>query len=151
MTARKPVHLLYRVVEEAVFAPADIARRMDRVFRAIEASKTWGGLARRMPKEDYEQLMRQQFDEDGEPRPPASARFESTDIGGYADGDYPIWLQAIMDQWLPVDLLKKYASKESTMLSGSYWAIAEENVAALVADLRARGFVVTEASELEFR
>jgi hypothetical protein len=103
-----------------------------------------------MPKGDYEQLMTQQFDEDGEERPSSSAPFESTDIGGYADGDYPMWLQPMMDQWLPADLLRKYASNESTMLNGSYWAIAKENVDALVTELRARGFVVTEAPELEF-
>jgi hypothetical protein len=145
-----PTHLYYRVVEEAVFAPKDVAIHNHRVREALEQSTTWGELKDAMPPEEYEELMRSQFDDDGEPRPTRDESFDASYISGYADGDYPAWLQPAMDKWIPIELLMKYGSREATTLNGDYWAIPEVNVAALVDELRRQGFVVTERSDLEF-
>lgn len=143
-------HLYYHVVEEAVIAPAELAVRSDRIHRAIEKSRTWGGFRRLMPPDDYEALMRSQFDDDGEPRPCASDKFSAECVHGYADGDYPTWLQPQMAQWIPEELLRKYGSWELTTLNGPYWAIPGSNTPQLVDELRKIGYTVTERSDLDF-
>jgi hypothetical protein len=144
------IHLYYRVVEEAVFAPEDVALENHRIHEALETSRTWGDLKDTMPPEAYEELIRSQFDEDGEPRPAPFDIFNADKISGYSDGDYPPWLQPMMDQWIPRDLLTKYGSLAASVLNGNYWVIPASNVAGMVEDLRLQGFVVTERPDLKF-
>ena len=143
-------NLFYRAVESAVFAPKSLAEKTDRINRALNKSKTWGGFRRRMPPDEYEELMRQEFDEVDEERPDASEWFDSSSISGYSDGDYPDWLQPRMDEWLPVDLLRKYAKRERSTINGDFWHIPESKASALARELRTRGYRVTKKPDLEF-
>jgi len=111
-------NLVYRAVESAVFAPKSLAEKIDRINRALDKSKTWGGFRRRMPPAEYEDLMREQFDEANEERPDASEWFDSNSIHGYSEGNYPPWVQPRMDEWLPLDLLRKYAKRERSTING---------------------------------
>jgi len=143
-------NLVYRAVESAVFAPKSLAEKTDRINRALNKSKTWGGFRRRMPPDEYEDLMREQFDEADEERPDASELFDSDSIYGHAEGDYPPWLQPRMDEWLPLDLLRKYAKREGSTINGDYWHIPEAKASALARELRSRGYKVTKKPDLEF-
>lgn len=39
-----------------VFAPPDVAEKVDRIHRAIEQSESWGEFRQRMPTQDYAHL-----------------------------------------------------------------------------------------------
>lgn len=152
MTADQPDNfdLVYRAIEIAVFAPRVLAERMDQIHRALSHSKTWRQFKKNMPPDEYEEVMRQEFDEAGERRPNLSDAFNASSISGVGDGDYPRWLAPNMDEWIPLDLLEKYATREATTINGDYWDIPETEAAGLAKELRSRGYKVTEECELEF-
>ena len=90
------------------------------------------------------------FDEMGERRPRSTDAFTSQSVPGYADGDYPPWLQQEMGELLPAELLERFAVREDTWLNGSYWFIPEDNLAAICDALRAQGWKLERAQDLEF-
>lgn len=140
--------LVYRVVEEAVFAPRYLARAIDQIHKAIDESGTWGKFKKAMPAADYEELMKWQFDDQDEPRPDPEDEFDTDSVEG--GGDYPPWLQPRMGEWIPHDLLDRYGKWVTTSLDGNYWAIPGVLATRLAAELRARGYKVAKADKLEF-
>lgn len=142
--------LVYRKCETATFAPRQIAEWVDQIHRALWNSKTWSQFRRRMPPEEYVRLMKSEFDEIGEPRPADRAKFEATMISGVGDGDYPPWLAQRMADWIPLDLLEKYATNEASVLNGNFWEILEEDAEKFANELRALGYTVTEMPDSEF-
>ena len=117
--------LLFRDVPfngELVFARPDRAAYVPRIHSATEESATWGEFREVMPPTDYSTIM-ECFDECGEPRPDEQGAFDSEQVPGYSDGDYPPWLQQEMINVLPVEILSRFGTRESTFLNGSYWAI----------------------------
>jgi len=86
---------------------------------------------------------------DGEDPPNETDAFEASNIAGAEDGDYPRWLQADMDSWIPRELLLKYGENATSRLNGRYWDIYEGAAEALANDLRALGYTVAP-SELEY-
>ena len=72
-------------------------------------------------------------------------------IPGYCDGDYPDWLQAQADQFVPTDLLETYGEEVTTTLNGSYWRIPAENIDELLIALKWRKYELTEKPDLNFR
>ena len=142
--------LVYRTDAMAVFAPRWIAERVDQIHRALWSSTTWGEFRSLMPHDEYERVMYRQFDEDGTDRPNDEQAFEATMIWGVGDGDYPPWLAQNMADWIPLVLLEKYGSYETSRLNGDYWEIPEENAENLAEELRALGYTVTEMPDSKF-
>ena len=141
--------LVYRKCETATFAPRELAEWVDQIHYALDQSKTWGQFRKLMPPDEYERFMKETFDEDDEPRPSARARFDAS-MTGVESGDYPPWLAPMMDQWIPRQLLDKYATKVATTLNGDYWHIEEEDADSLAEELRALGYRVTELPDSAF-
>jgi hypothetical protein len=141
--------LVYRKCGTATFAPRKLAEYVDQIHHAISQSNTWGQFRKLMPSDEYQRFMKEHFDENDEPRPPARAKFDAGTTG-LESGDYPPWLAPMMDRWIPRDLLDKYATKEATTLNGDYWEIQEEDADSLAGELRALGYRVTELPNSEF-
>jgi hypothetical protein len=142
--------LVYRKCETATFAPRQIAEWVDQIHRALRHSKTWLQFRKLMPPDEYTRLMKEQFDEDDEPRPADRAKFEASMISGVGDGDYPPWLAQRMAEWIPLHLLEKYATYEASRLNGDFWEIPEDDAESLANELRELGYTVTEMPDSEF-
>lgn len=151
--------LLYRVVPHnggVVFAEEERAREIASIHHAIENSTTWGDFKAAMPPKEYEKIIEWYMegieyddDVDEEPQPPEP---EEPFDGDFliCEGDYPPWLQAEMGRVIPHDLLHRYGKSTETFTSGDFWNIPKTNIEPLVAELRALGFEVEEAQDLEF-
>lgn len=138
--------LLYRMVGHnggAVFASENRAVVIAQIHCALKA-ENWGDFRQRMPAAEYERVMRVEFNEVEQERPADTERFWG--IAGSTEGDYPSWLQPMMDYLLPADLLQRYAVRRDTFTSESYYEIYAEQVEPLAAALRDRGYEVERAA-----
>jgi hypothetical protein len=145
--------LLYRVAElngGVVFARADRAMFIAKLHRGLNRARTWGEFRKAIPPAEYSQLMRENFDEQGEKRPRSSDPFSGEEIGGWCDGDYPPWLQQEMEQLAPDALWDDVATHEETQLNGSFLMIPEKNLKAACKALRDLGWTLKRAQRLEF-
>lgn len=141
--------LLYTVTETGavVFAERARAESVARLRAAFEQSSTWGELRSRLEPAELSEVLRnmdlQPVDVDPE------APFDPDDVPGYADGDYPEWLQQTMLQWFPAELIPTYGQRMDSVLNGEFLQLPA-HVADEVADLlRQRGHAVTR-SDLRF-
>jgi hypothetical protein len=148
-----PMRLLYNIHPAnlgLVFAEPERAHFISRIHRAICDSATWREFRLRMPRDEYSRVMREWFDEQGEPRPRGADEFELEMVPGYCDGDYPDWLQAEMHKILPVEILEEFAIRENSMLNGPYIHINAEHLSAITSRLENLGYVVEDGTHLSF-
>jgi len=145
--------LLYRVSPYnggVVFAEPGRATLIAKIHTAIESSKTWGQFRNAMPREAYSQIVRTAFDENGEPRPKSTDPFSGEDVPGWSDGDYPPWLQQEMGDILPREVLLRFGEYKTTVLNGGFWLIPEEHLQDICDVLRAQGWELCCAQDLNF-
>ena len=55
-----------------------------------------------------------------------------------------------MEFAIPDDILDLFGEHKATFLNGDYWYISEENMEPMAEALRARGYVVEAAPDLDF-
>lgn len=129
-----------------LFAEREIARRAAQVFRAVAESKTWGEFRRRMPPEDWEEVL--EVFRDRETNVPSDdTPFSSDDLPKWGDDGWYIglWPPEESVDWFPEDLIEKYdgntdsANPNRDQLFMPNWA-AEE----IADELRTRGHRVEE-------
>lgn len=154
---RKKKETVYRLLynisqanEGLVFATPKEAIRISRIHNALCNLKTWKEFRSAMPQDDYSDLLRSNFDEQGEPRPKQTDEFDYGMIYGYEDGDYPEWLQQYMTRVLPDEIIEKYATHEDTFLNGQYYHIDPIHLPEIKAKLEAMGFVVEDGTHMSF-
>ena len=143
-----PSELVYRVGPAnngIVFATPERARCVA-VLNAALDSKTWGELRSRIPAEEWE-LLAEFFDKVPRPGKP----FKAEAVPGFSDGDWPPWLQKEIILVLPPPLVKKYAKPVMTSINGVYFHIEQDDLPALLAELKSRGIRATHAPDLEFQ
>lgn len=144
--------LLYRVVPHnggVVFAEEERARLIATIHHALETATTWGEFRSLVPPAVYVDCIEDmEFGDEDQTEPDPNELFDGPVL--MSDGDYPPWLQAEMDRVIPYDLLQRYGKSEQTFVSGDFWNIPKANIEPLVAELRALGFEVEEAQDLEF-
>jgi len=162
-TGRK-LHLVYKESpdgESIIITSRDRAIEIDRLRRAIETSETWGEFRQRIGPEAHEELFGEDFDdpdpdddsEDNNTNTPGAspdAPFDSYEVPGYADGDYPPWLAQEMDKHLPPEILERYGNYHESVFNGPFYKIDPEHRNAIVKDLTEVGFTVEEREDLEF-
>jgi hypothetical protein len=135
---------------DLVYACKSEATELDRIYAAIRDSKTWGEFRAAMPRDEYSEIIRRRFDDEGEPRPRSRDRFEPEAVPGYFDGDYPRWIQACMDSSLPEDVIRDFGRSSSTRLNGEYLELAPCDRLAINRRLRRHGYRVLDGSHLTF-
>ena len=144
--------------DSLVFAPPARAELVDCLHRAISESQTWGEFRRRMPKEEYGDLFADIFsadsndlEEDDSLREPAGEeKFDAESVPGFTDGDYPPWIAAEQDLYLPPDVLSAFGHSESSVLNGLFWIIDPGKREQLLGALKAKGYGLTEREDLQF-
>jgi hypothetical protein len=148
-TVRK--RLMYNICGDAlVFAEPDVARFISRIHEAISNSSTWEEFRRAMPRSEYSRMIREWFDDQGEPRPRGCDKFDAEQIPGYCDGDYPDWLQQTMDRVLPEEIMEEFAEGENSVLNGPYFHIDAEHLPEITARLKQLGYAVEDGTHLSF-
>jgi hypothetical protein len=136
--------------EDLVYAGESEAAELDRIYAAIHDSKTWGEFRAAMPRDEYSEIIRRRFDDNGEPRPRSRDRFEAEDVPGYLDGDYPRWIQASMSYSLPKDIVRDFGRSSCTRFNGDYLELAACDRLAINRRLRRHGYRVLDGSHLYF-
>jgi len=135
---------------DLTYARASEAIELDRIYAALRHSKTWSGFRAAMPPDEYELLIKQSFDEEGLRRPRPKIAFDPSQIAGYCDGDYPKWLQASMDRYLPKDVIRDFGRSAGTRFNGDYLELASCDRLAINRRLRRHGYRVLDGSHLFF-
>lgn len=136
-------------IDGVVFAEKAKAESVARIRQACDTATTWGEFRSQLTAEDWDDIV--DYNELDEDEYDPAARFDADNLAGYADGDYPEWLQATMLNWFPKELIAKYAGEEAdSVLNGEFLILPAERADEIASDLTQRGHSV-ERSELPFR
>lgn len=131
--------------DSVVFAERERAERAVQIRAAIEESTTWGEFRRALPPGEWDSYFLEHFEDCEEEVPDDDQAFDSDDVPGYAEGDYPEWLQQVQLDWFPPELIAKYGGDVgSTVLSGPVLDLPAERAGEIAAELRAMGHTVEE-------
>jgi hypothetical protein len=155
--------LFYRAVphrpDELVFAKPAEANRISQIQCALKHAKTWGEFKALMPAKDFAKVLESYVenlswnaeDDDVVEPPSKNEPFDPIScVRGFEEGDYPTWLQAKMDCVIPYEVLRKFGTRETTFLNGSYWGISSACEAEIVSELHHLGYVVQRRNDLMF-
>lgn len=134
--------ILYAVSETdaAVFAERSMAESVGRTRQAISESATWGELRKALDDEAAAELSVMLSDSDIVRTDDET--LDADDIPGYADGDYPTWLQQVMLDWFPSDLIDRYGARSNSVLNGEFIDIPGDCAEEVAEELRQRGHTV---------
>ena len=125
---------------ELVFAEPSEARRIDRIWHALEKAKTWGEFKRLMPACEHEMFEDCDAAEDDPfdaPMTPQKATIQT----GFRRG----WTTVI-----PADLLDRFGERLDTPLNGSFWSLSSRFEKEIVEELEGRGYRVFKRDDLFF-
>ena len=136
---------------DLVFATPNEALYIDELHKAL-GSQTWGEFRKRMPEDQYAEIIERLYEYLGEPTevPSDEDRFDPCLVPGFAEGDYPPWLQQGMEDNLPQEIIVRYGTWKSTVLNGNYLAIPPESEDEVVDSLKMLGFKVERRGDLRF-
>ena len=134
-------NLTWGVIEaqdQAVFAPTRQVEDLRQLRRALAESATWGDFRSQAPSqyvaEVHELVEEQPSDDDG---------FDPKVIPGYADADWPEWLQQEMLSWMPDDLTERFGKVGESVFKESALEIEAGVAEDLAGELEKRGFSCT--------
>jgi hypothetical protein len=151
-TAREIFYRISPANEGLVFAIVDDAFRNHAIRTALETSKTWSEFRQAVGEYEYHSVLSRMSVDISQPVvvPNNGDPFDHRRIPGYADGDYPEWLQSQMEQLLPADILAKFGERIATWFNGSYIHIDLSFEERLILALRKRGYEVHRRDDLFF-
>lgn len=148
--------LFYRDVPHMyslVFAPPYQAVRISQIHNAIRA-ETWGEFQSLMPKSDFLELVTIQHHNNCDGLfviPEPDEVFQPRTIcPAYLEGDYPDWLQARQDRWIPKEILDQWGSLEASVLNGPFWILDPQKEQQIVSELGERGIGAQRRDDLLF-
>ena len=152
--------LVYRTaphMDSLVFAPLEVALRIDQTHEALGAS-TWCEFTYLMPIDDLNEMLLERNNPEEDwlqedlfaiPGPAAAVDLEQL-CPQYFDGDYPQWLQKQQEYWVPKDILERWGRKDPTMLNGDFWMLETQYEAEILMQLKNKGLEVVKRDDLFF-
>jgi len=148
----KPEKYLYRInplTGSVIIATEQRARFVGQIQHALQNSRTWNEFKLAIPKDEYARIMGILAEDEIQPLEPTEL-FKPADIPGFSDGDYPPWLEAEVARVVPLEILKKFATYEQSVLNGPFWTIPAANCDAILEALTATGFILERAQDVPF-
>lgn len=138
-----------------VLAPPRLARYVSRIHDAINTSRTWAEFRVALPPGEYVAIMEYMVEHGTSMRglPAPNSPFNPEILPGYLDGDYPMWLQQEMSNYLDMlvlDVVERLAILESTPEHGSYLFIPPAAIDQLEEELYELGYELQHAPDLLF-
>lgn len=151
-----------QVDEGLVFIPVQKAERLASIYAALDAAKTWGELRKKLPEGVYADILNNMIEDRGfesfylywieehsegtrnqafaayqalgfsERLPNENDAFDSADIPGLCDGDWPDWPQQEMLNWIPQAIQKTYGRCVASTLNGPFLTFRTEDEKAIV-------------------
>lgn len=144
------VYAIHPSGEEIIFLTPERAAEICRIQEALHNSRTWEEFRLAMPPDEYDMIMRGQFDDNDEPRPRGTDAFDCDDIEIVADRDYPGWVQQEMlsDDAFPSDLREKYGIVEESVHDGPFLSINARYLDEILRELVRRGYLVENGDNM---
>jgi hypothetical protein len=124
-----------------IFAERALAKRVARIARAVNESKTWGEFRTAMPADDWEEVVVQR-----DVIPADDIPFSPEAFGWGEDGWFTgPWPPQEALVWFPKDLIEKYGGRADTAGPNyDHLFLPGDAADAIAAELRARGHRVEE-------
>lgn len=138
-----------------VFATPERAAAVDRIHRAME-STTWGEFRQKMDREEYARVLQVMFTadtaalDDVRREPEDHEPFSCDSLPGFSDGDYPPWLALELGRHVPAAVLKRFATREFSWVSGSFHRIDVKHRDTILKALADSGLTVEKREDLVF-
>ncbi len=130
---------------ELVFIPRSLALELANTYTSLGTSQTWGEFKANVPAHVYEEVIeRTSNSREAGKMPLPEDVFNSDDIFGYRDGDWPVWHRQEMLHWMPENIQEQYGTTQPSVLNGDYLELDPEKVHEIVKALEDQGYVCIE-------
>jgi hypothetical protein len=124
--------------DQSVFLPQTQARALAQLRTALVTASTWEELHSLVPASAWSDVV-ERYSWGDEP-PLAEGPFESSQISGFEDGDWPAWPAQEMLGWMPKEIQERFGTRETSNFNGDFLAIAPARAAEVAQALDALGF-----------
>ena len=144
-------------MDSLVFAPLDVALRVDQLHEAL-AAKRWCEFEYLMPTQELDRLIMERNSPEEEwlkdDKFEIPAAFGEVDLEQlcpeHYSGDYVEWLQQKQTDWVPKDILARWGRKEHSLGQGSFWIMQSIWEKPIIKALRGKNLRVEKRSDLNF-
>lgn len=138
-----------------VLAPPKLAHYVSRIHHAIDEATTWDDFRALLPPGEYVALLDVMVREGRDMRrlPAPNMPFVPEWIPGWAEGDYPAWLQAEMADYLDMlvlDVVERLAIAQTTPYGTEFLFIPPAALDQLQEELAGLGYQLEHAPDLIF-
>lgn len=107
-----------------VFAERAQAEEVGQVWQALKHSGSWGEFKAAMPAAAYAEVLENLGLDDDEVD--LAEAFDADSVPGYADGDYPMWLQSEALNWFPKEVAARFGDADASVLNGDFLELPAE-------------------------
>lgn len=133
--------------EDSFFAMLETeANRAATLWAAINSAQTWGDFRSQCGPHLWNEVVNR-FEDCEASIPEADCQFESTEIPGFEDGDWPRSPQTSIKDWLPISAVPLLRQFE-TVHNGVFFEFNADDKEILIAILKEEGFVCIENDAL---
>jgi hypothetical protein len=122
-----------------VFIPEADAVHLAAIHRAIATAETWSDFFDAVPPEELDVVYERLVDEETEPLPDRSAKFDPDRLS-VCEGDYPDWPEQKMIDWLPAHICREFGRVESSVLHGAFLSLDVRRTPEILVALERAGF-----------
>ncbi len=138
-----------------VLAPPRLARYVSRIHDAINTSRTWAEFRVALPPGEYVALVEYMVEHGTSMKglPAPNAPFNPEVLPGYLEGEYPMWLQREMSNYLDMlvlDVVERIAIEQATPEGRGYLFIPPAAIDQLEEELYEMGYKLHHAPDLLF-
>ena len=125
--------------DQLVFIPESEAIELAQLQTAIQSSRTWGEFKAQIPPPRWLQAISNYVDND-EPLPADDHPFDTNELPGYGDGDWPQWPAQRMLEWMPEVIRTRFGDVGTSMVSGDMLSIDPASESGIIAALKDAGY-----------
>lgn len=118
--------------------PEEWAYEFAQLKKALDTSVTWADFRKSCPAHYWIEI-RDAFRANGDRTPNGQNAFDRFAIPGAADGDWPVWPQQEMLEWVPPEILDAHGERKLSTLNGDFVEVPEAQLEEFVDALTRSG------------
>ena len=129
-----------------LLAKPETALQVSAIHKAIESSKTWGQFRKALPADALMEVEEMMSEEDA---CADTDPFDSDQLPGFSDGDWPTWIcQSILDE-LPSEIIAEFGEVQDSTLNGPFLQL-NASIDVIAPRLVSLGWTVECYNDLQF-
>ena len=129
-----------------LLAKPETALQVSAIHKAIESSKTWGQFRKALPADALMEVEEMMSEEDA---CADTDPFDSDQLPGFSDGDWPTWICQSMLHELPKEIIQEFGERQESAHNGEFLQL-NASIEVIAPRLVSLGWTVECYNDLQF-